>query len=330
MRAVRRALLGAVIGLSGHNVAVADVPAPDAPRANGQPDEARRAAVYREGIQLADAGRWKEAIERFREAIAIRSAPPALFTLAQAEEHAGELATAERTFERALSEARAAGITDVADAAKKSLSSIEPRVPRLTIKVASGVESATATVDGSPAPIGEPVKVNPGDHFVSVSAPGKTTFKSNAYVGEGQSANVAAILPLLSPRGEAVPTGSLAADSDRSALLVPIAIGGTGIVVGAVGLAVRLVGQSRYGSATASCPNEVCPNDAAGMADQATASSARNEEIAGTIVLGVGAAVLASGVVVWLMQPKKTASPAVRAGVSAWAGGPRLTFAGSF
>jgi hypothetical protein len=324
MRGIREVFLGLILVLLCGHSASAETP-------EGSPEEVRRAALYREGIALADAGRWKDAVQRFREVVAIRSAPPALFTLAQAEEHLGELATAERTYERTLSEARAAGITNVADAAKTSLSAIEPRVPRIIVRVPIGVENPTAMIDGATAPLDEPVKVNPGDRFVSVSAPGRAPFRSTLHVAEGESRNVLANLPPISSRGlPPPPTASDGQPTARAIPLVPIVLGGAGIVAGAVGLTARLVGQSRYDNATASCPGGVCPSGPAGTADAANANAARTVVITGTVLLGVGGAALASAAIVWLVQPRTAQSPALRAGLSFSTEGTGLSLTGRF
>src|SRR5450631_3529256 len=82
-------------------------PSPVSPSAvaSGDP-EARRSALYRDGVSFADAGRWEEAVAKFREVVAIRSAPPALFTLGQAEEHVGRYVSAKRAYAKAQSDAQ--------------------------------------------------------------------------------------------------------------------------------------------------------------------------------------------------------------------------------
>ena len=125
-------------------------------------DEKQRAALYQDGIALANEGHWEEAVKKFRQVIAIRSAPPALFTLGQAEEHTGELATATHTYERALGDARRSGNGEVAEAAKKALLQLEPRVPRVLVNLALPAAGATATLDGVAVGVGAPGHHEPG------------------------------------------------------------------------------------------------------------------------------------------------------------------------
>ena len=86
------------------------------------PDRAKeqeRTSLYREGVSLAEAGRWDEELKRFERVVAIRSAPPALVALATAQEKTDKLASAKRTFLRAEADARAAGDADLAQKAEK-------------------------------------------------------------------------------------------------------------------------------------------------------------------------------------------------------------------
>src|SRR5262245_16871793 len=91
------------------------------------PDEAierERTGLYKEGVALAEAGRWGEALERFQHVVAIRSAPRALMALAAAEEHVGRLVSAKRTYGKARDDARAEkddALTTKADAALVAL-----------------------------------------------------------------------------------------------------------------------------------------------------------------------------------------------------------------
>jgi hypothetical protein len=266
-------------------------------RALADEPEARRSALYREGVELANQGQWAEAVERFREVVVIRAAPPALYTLAQAEEHIGRLASAARHYENALAKARAAGVSDVADAAARALSAIEPRVPRLVIWVASGVDHATAAIDGVAAPVGEAVKVDAGDRVVVVSAAGRKPLEWIVRIAEGQSLEVQAALE---------PTSSPGVDSSPQRVvpgavpIVPLVLGAAGVGAVGAGLAVRVAGQSRYDTASARCVDGVC----ASQSDVDTGNAGRTQIIWGTVVLSAGASALAAAAVLWFVMPR--------------------------
>ena len=309
MPAMRPLLVAALLATATAGRAMADVPAGGGASSGASADEARRTALYREGVDLANAGKWGEAVKRFRAVVAIRSAPPALFTLAQAEEHTGELATAERTYERALTEAQAAHTADVAEAAREALSSIEPRVPRLVIMLAQPVDGATATLDGAPVAVGEPVKVNPGERHVVVSAPGRRAFQSSISLTAGQSVGVTAQLESEKtktvtppPPPPPPPPGDLAAQTPAPFPFGPVIVGAAGVLTGAIGAVIRVAGQSRYDSANGQCVSWVCSQPS--VVDDG--NSGRTEIIVGTVVIGVGAAAVVGAVVWWLVGRPST------------------------
>jgi hypothetical protein len=323
MPALRPVLVAALLATCTAGRAMADVPVSTA-----SPDEARRTALYREGVDLANAGRWDEAVKRFREVVAIRSAPPALFTLAEAEEHLGELATAEHTYERALTEAQAAGATDVAGAARDALSSIEPRVPRLVIVLAQPVDNATATVDGAPAPMGEAVKVNPGERHVVVVAPGRHAFQSSISLTAGQSLSVTAHLRSDDAPSRPPPDSGPPAAVPSAFPTLPLILGGGGLVVGVVGIGLGLAGQSRYSDANSNCTGGVCSR----QSDVDNGNAGRTEVMVGTVLAGVGAAAVAGAVVWWLAgrSSSPTSSTGVRVTVSPLRDGAGASVFGSF
>jgi hypothetical protein len=162
--------------------------------------ERQRSALYAEGVSLANAGQWEEAVSRFRQVVAIRSAPPALFTLAQAEEHLGRLATAERDYENALASARAAGQPEVSEAAARALSGLALRVPWIVVRLARALPAAVATVDGTNVSFGQPVKLDPGAHVVAAQAPDHRPFEKRVDLAAGQSVEVPVSLePIVPP-----------------------------------------------------------------------------------------------------------------------------------
>lgn len=300
--------------------------------------EAERTALYNEGMTLANAGRWDEAVVRFRQVVAIRSAPPALFTLAQAEEHVGRLATAQRAYESALRDARASGNTTVAEAAATALTAIEPRVPRIVVRLAAPPASgASATIDGANVALDEPTWIDPGEHVVAVRAPDRRPFESRVSVTPGATSEVSVRLepvadapgalpapaqpaataspaappatpPAESPAAEAPGLETPAASPAPAKLRAgPLLLAGGGVVAAVVGLVVRLQAQSSYDDASSHCGPAGCPSQA--LVDQG--NSARTNMVVGTIVLGVGAVAVASAGVWWL-----TATP-TRDGASA-------------
>jgi hypothetical protein len=273
--------------------------------------ERQRTALYNEGYALAQQGRWREAVDRFRHVVAIRSAPRALFTLGQAEEKLGELATAERTFQRALTDARAAGDFAVVDAADQAIRELHPRVPhlllRLDARAADHAHDVKATVDGEPVATGQLLDVDPGHHEVLVQAPGAQAFTRRLDIVPGTTNEIDVTLePLASapaPAATEAPAPAAPREARQSTTrgasrIGPLVLGSAGLAAGVAGVVLRLTGQSDYDAASANCSGGACGSLAAANAG----NDARGRMLAGTIVTVVGAAVVVAAGVWWILQ----------------------------
>jgi hypothetical protein len=280
-------------------------PAPAAPPAfsYGNP-EAQRTALYKDGVALANGGHWEEAVAKFREVIAIRSAPPALFTLGQAEEHIGHFVSAKRVYVKAMADAQAAGGGDVADAAQKALMAVDARIARLTIKVVPP-EGAGATIDGAQAAVGQPVEVDPGEHRVNVTSPNRAPFVSTVHLTDGERQTMNAVL---GGDGAAVPPKeepSASPANSGSFPLGPVVLGGVGVAAVLIGLVVRQTAQSSYDSDSAGCSSMgACPMSDAGAI--ASGNAARTRILVGDVTLGTGIAAAVGAATWWLVAPKKS------------------------
>jgi hypothetical protein len=192
--------------------------------------------LFREGRKLADAGDFAGACAKFRESRRLDPALGTTFNIADCEERQGHLADAWSLFtevaqllpasdkRRAIAEARARAL--------------EPRLPRLKILLAGDApDGTTVSRDGvelGHASLGVELPVNPGEHVVTVAAPGRTTAEHPLRLGEGERAvlDVSAGAPLSRTRpGSAPPRGPATAadEGDGSSKTVGYVLGGIGI-----------------------------------------------------------------------------------------------------
>jgi hypothetical protein len=293
--------------------------------------EAQRTSLYREAATAAGAGHWAEAKERLRAALAIRSSPKVLFSLAQTEEQLGQVASAQADYARSVEGATAAGEGEVVQAAEQARRALSPRVPhvRVVVSVAGGARgrvsasSPSAKLDGQPIGLSAAVAVDPGEHQLVVSAPGMRTATANVKVGEGQQLDVpvslepdsAAPPPLPSPhdheplaapsggaqavsppRGARVETPKNATSPWRTAGLITA---GAGVVALGVGAVFGLDSMSKHDAAEKVCPGATCA-DANGASRWHDAVTAGNAATAAFVVGGVA---LVGGAVLWLAAP---------------------------
>ena len=308
-------------------ILIATLPAQAQPGSSDREDE--RSALYRVGVAQADAGRWAEAVETFNKVIAIRSAPPALFTLGQAEEHLGHLVSADRTYHKALTDARAAGNQEVASPAQKAITAVEARVPHVVVRLGGSiVEGARATVDGDSVSPGATCDVDPGDHDVIVRAPGARTFTRRVHVVEGETLDVSAVLePTGASHASRSPASARSGEEQGSTFpFGPVILGGVGAAVAVAGYVVRAGGQSDYDAASAQCPGGGCTEQS--LVD--AGNSGRSRIILGTALLGTGVAAVAGAGLWWILSPSTPTGGQVGVAVAPGDGGVRASIDGRF
>ena len=270
--------------------------------------EKNRSAAYAQGLDLARAGRWSEAAERFREAVAIRSSPNALLALATAEEQSGRLAMAWRTFQKGLADARTAGQGDDATLAQQGLRALDRRVPRLRIVASGAAGAARATIDGESVPIGHLVEVDPGPHTIVVSADAVSPQSTRLVVAEGERRDVSVELvaqPAATPAPQAPPPRPTPPDESHTGPASPpagdqvespvpwalVMLGAAGAGVAGVGAYFDLHGLSEH-NALASCTG----------CTQQNVDSAKRDMWIGTGLLWTGGAALATAAVLYVIR----------------------------
>lgn len=204
---------------------IALVPALHAPAARAAPEPtptelsvARR--LFDEGRAAEDAGRWREAAEKFRKATAIKDTPGMRFHLARCEEEQGAFVEALVEYDRARelidSGIRAADVEKLlADARER----VRAKVALLTVRLPSGVENVSVELDGkaiSGSVLGVPMPINPGMHRVHAVAVGRTPFAQELALGTGEVRQLSIELPVATTVPQPLP-GSLAASSPAPA-----------------------------------------------------------------------------------------------------------------
>jgi serine/threonine-protein kinase len=140
-------------------------------------EKAAAEALFDEGLELLRAEKLQEACNRFEKSQNIDPAVGTLLYLAECYERTGRTASAWATFREAASSASASGQAERARVGAERAQKLEPRLSRWVVDVGSNAELSGLRVerDGEPiaaALFGEPLPIDPGEHTVSVSAPG--------------------------------------------------------------------------------------------------------------------------------------------------------------
>jgi serine/threonine-protein kinase len=152
-------------------------------------DEIMAEALFREGRALMDAGNYGAACPKLAESYSQDPATGTLLALAVCEQESGKTASAWAHFAEALSRAKREGRDDRAQVAREELAAVEGKLSRLTIAVAregADVPGLAVSRDGKPvgrAVWGTAMPIDPGEHTVEASAPGRRTWKTTVTIG---------------------------------------------------------------------------------------------------------------------------------------------------
>lgn len=269
--------------------------------------------LFLEGRALMQAEEYEKACEKFKASYALdRSAYGTLLNLALCHEATNKLATAWAEFRvvAAASEGRRA---DRVALAREREATLFPKLSYLKIVVpeAARAPGLTIRIDGTPIEDSvwdTEVCLDPGPHVVDVSAPGKTSQRSELTIGAEADHQAITVAPL---RDAPSPRPPVAVDQGgRARTILGYALGGTGVAAAGVGLVFGLVASNQRDEARSLCdPDRVCPSQERRDDAARIYSSARSSSHASTALVGVGAALIVSGVVLVLTSRSTSAKP---------------------
>ncbi|APR76579.1 Hypothetical protein A7982_01926 [Minicystis rosea] len=256
-------------------------------------DKALATALFKEGRALVAAGEIHEACRKFEESQRLDPAGGTLLNLAVCHEKEGRTATAWAELVDALGVARREGREDRIKLAQEHIAALERSLPRMMVIVPAMADLPALQIRRDGGLIGRgawatAMPVDPGEHVIEATAPGRRTFRKRVTVHPGVVQAVT-IEPLedLAPRR--TPRLGL-----RTAGFVA---GGVGLLWLGVGAFQGLRAFSKRSRSDELCPGGRCSvngvklNDEAKLAaDLSTASFA-----AGAIGVGLGATLLVLG-----------------------------------
>ena len=297
--------------------------------------EARAAAqvLFDQGKDLIKANKFAEACPKFEESQRLDPRIGTQFRLADCFEHVGRTASAWTNFVDVAAATKAAGQADREQVARDRAAALERKLSRVTVRVdGASVAGLHVTRDGTEigqALWGTPLPVDPGEHRIEASAPGKITWKSTFSAGTSASTSTV-LVPALpdDPAAFKVAEGAHAAPLDGSTdpakgrgperdeggsgtnqRIAGVALGVVavaGIVVGSVfgAGAKSKLDQSKDHCRTA----DLCTTEGLDLV-----SEARTSATLSTIGFAAGGAALVGGLIVFLTAPSGSPRPAAAA-----------------
>lgn len=145
-------------------------------------------ALYRQARDLMAAGKLDEACPKFAESQRLDPATGTLLNLAACHERQGKLATAWLEYSDVIVGARRDGRQDRVDYASERAAALEPRLSRLTLVLAADADDPSLVLELDAASLGRaaigvPTPVDPGQHVVKASAPGKKPWQRELTIG---------------------------------------------------------------------------------------------------------------------------------------------------
>ncbi len=185
--------------------------APSAHAAPGDVEVRAARQLFVDAEKDEDGGRWADALVKLRRVAQVRLTAGIHYHVALCEEHLGQLAAALDEYTSADGQARAENAQDVLLLVGKRIADLGPRVPRLTIRLVPDVADATVTLDGAkllPAVFGTALPVDPGEHHIEATGPGRPSTSRSVTLREHDVTVVDLQLPEPPPSPSPVPLSS--------------------------------------------------------------------------------------------------------------------------
>jgi hypothetical protein len=255
----------------------------------------------KQGYALKQANDCPHAIEHLQQSLRLSPTPKAMLNLADCELRTGNLtgakehATAGRTLAVLQNDAELVAVADAQSAA------IERRMAWLTVRLsATAPAGAQVKVDRDPLPpgsLGIPEAVNPGDHTIVTSAPGRAPHPVNVTIAEGERSEVTVEPGPALPSAEAPTRGGVGSGPS-----IPFYTAlGVGVVGLAVGIGTGVAGQSKHAALEGECgAGGLCP-----MSAQPDLDDFHMLKAVSTVAYAAGAAGLVAAAVLWFVVPRQ-------------------------
>jgi len=302
-------------------------------------EKAAAEALFDEGVRLMHAGQFTQACPKLEASGRIDPGVGTLLYLGECYERTERTASAWATFREAASMAKASNQPDRAKVAQRRVEQLEPALSWLTIDVSSearavsGLTVRRAGLPVDPSLWGVATPIDVGEVLIEASAPGRALFSSRiaihptrrsiitipalAETGEPKSATALVSSPTQSvapPPAQVPPAASLPVDnapevqqSRRAFPVLPAILAGAGIVGVGIGSYFGLNAISKASDANDLCPDGRCTE----QRGETLMEDARDSAKISNIAFGVGAAALATGVILYFTSPTAESTSSV-------------------
>jgi hypothetical protein len=310
-------------------VAVALVSHVATSRAQPARDPALAEELFKSAQACIAANDWQCACPKFSASMEADPSVSTQINVAKCLEHDGKLTLAWTALQDAIKLNRTIAYPDesrrakLGEYAQKTLDALERRVPKIRIVVAGHPDGLVVQRDGSALPIaalGEPIRVDPGEHEIVAEAPGYAKERRVVKLSEGQVEEVSITLTkalagapanaqATPAEGTPAPDAGAAGPVSNTQKIAGWSVFGVGIAgLGAGGiLGIVTLSKSHAADSSDACMHPT--NDTNIKACNSQRDAARGFQTAGIATAVVGAVVAAAGVVIVATAPRAGARP---------------------
>ncbi len=308
-------------------VLTASAPAAAQPEAPSDAQKNAAQSLFDEARRLTEEGQVAEACAKLGESLRLYAASGTLLNLALCHERAGRTGSAYTEFNESLARAQRDRRPDREQTARSHLAALSPRLSRLTVTVApvAEVDGLEVALDGVPLrrpSWGVATIVDPGEHVVTATAPGKLAWSHRVTLaptpdaathGEQAAVEVPPLVdapaaapvpapaptPPPAPVATATPPAQQSPDTGSGQRTLGAILAGAGVAGVATGAVFGVLALGKWNTAKADCPNGLCPDPAT----QARDGGAGGLSDASTVGFVAGGALLALGGVLFFSAP---------------------------
>lgn len=273
------------------------------PKAHAAEDPALQEArdKFQKALALQTGGDWAGALVLLKEVAAVRSTPQVRFNIALCEENLGQLVASVGDYELAAADARKQNAPDVSKEAEARLDALRGRIPKVVVKRGVNADAATITLDGvtlGDRVIGQSMNIDPGPHVITGRAAGFQSFRTTVRVAETQVETVEVNLVPINPPAASAPTPvdkTPEREPEPSSHTAAYIVGGIGLASFAGAGAMFYLRQQELNTLENRCINKRCDPSLKSVADRG-----ERYTLLGNIGLGVGAAGVSLGLILFL------------------------------
>jgi hypothetical protein len=227
--------------------------------AQSSPVQQQADALFVEGRELLEKGKYPEACAKLARSAELSPAVGTSTNLGYCNEQLGKLRSAMNAYVDAEALATATGDAKRAAFAKERYAAIEPRAPKLIVRLvppeAPGLTLKRNGAAMMKAELDRPVAVDPQDYELEASAPGYATWKS-AVVLRGDGAVVTIMVPPLAR--ETARAGVAEESSFGVRRIAALGLGALSVITLSAGVATAFGAKSRYDDASSHCDASGC------------------------------------------------------------------------